>query len=103
MNRVEAIEFAHAQQDIFGGKMGEFLKFVEDELTHSTHSNALDAEPRAGRWIKDGETYALYKCSVCKEFCSGAGWANCIKEEQMYRTFKHCPNCGARMEGDRDA
>lgn len=49
-----------------------------------------------GKWIKDN---SLYKCSACNDFCTVAGWANCIPEEQMYKSFKFCPNCGARMEG----
>lgn len=51
-----------------------------------------------GEWVKDGETYALYKCSACNYFCTVAGYANCIPKERMYKTFKFCPNCGARME-----
>lgn len=42
MNRAEAIEFAKEQRAIFGGRMGEFLKFVEDELAQL---------PSAPRWI----------------------------------------------------
>ena len=49
-----------------------------------------------GKWIKDN---SLYKCSACNDLCTVAGWANCIPEEQMYKSFKFCPNCGARMEG----
>ena len=55
-------------------------------------------EPKRGKWIKDGETYALYKCSACNDFCTVVGYANCISEERMYKTMKFCPNCGARME-----
>ena len=54
------------------------------------------AQPKTGKWIKDN---SLYKCSSCKDLCTVAGWANCIPEEQMYKSFKFCPNCGARMEG----
>lgn len=56
------------------------------------------AERKKGRWIKDGEAYALYKCSACNNLCTVAGWANCVPEEQMYKGFKFCPNCGAEME-----
>ena len=51
-----------------------------------------------GKWIKDGEAYALYKCSVCNDLCTVAGYANCIPVEQMYKVFKFCPHCGARMD-----
>lgn len=55
-------------------------------------------ERKKGRWVKDGEAYALYKCSACNNLCTVAGWANCVPEEQMYKGFKFCPNCGAEME-----
>ncbi len=43
MNRAEAVEFAKEQRAIFGGRMGEFLKFVEDELSQTNASNTLNA------------------------------------------------------------
>ena len=58
---------------------------------------------KVGKWIKDGEAYALYKCSVCNDFCTVVGYADCISEERMYKTMKYCPNCGARMERSEDA
>lgn len=39
MYRAEAIEFAKEQQEIFGGKMGEFLEFVETELSSAKDTN----------------------------------------------------------------
>ena len=57
----------------------------------------LDA-PKRGKWIKDGDAYALYKCSVCNDVCPAVGYADCIPEERMYKIMKYCPNCGARME-----
>lgn len=45
--------------------------------------NELPSAERRGRWI---ETLFGWRCSVCGE-------------EQDYSVyFKHCPNCGARME-----
>lgn len=55
-------------------------------------------EPKRGKWTNDGKAYALYQCSACNEFCTVAGYANCIPEERMYKTMKYCPNCGAKME-----
>ena len=40
-------------------------------------------EVKHGRWTEDEEGY--YHCSVCKELLD---W-----------NYKHCPNCGARMDG----
>ena len=56
------------------------------------------ADVKHGKWIKDGDGYALYKCTACNDLCTVAGYADCISEEQMHKTFKFCPNCGARME-----
>ena len=58
----------------------------------------LPSAEKRGRWIKDGDTYSLYKCSSCNDFCTVVGYANCISEERMYKTMKFCPNCGARMD-----
>ena len=59
-------------------------------------------EPKRGKWINDGKRCALYKCSACNDLCTVAGWANCIPEEQMYKGFKFCPNCGAKMERNEE-
>ena len=44
-------------------------------------------EVRHGRWEKCKECCCEYRCSVCGyEFC---------------RTTNYCPNCGAKMDGER--
>ena len=56
----------------------------------------MDAkEVRHGRWIKDKN---LYKCTACNDLLTVAGWADSIPEKQIYKAFKYCPNCGARMD-----
>ncbi len=52
-------------------------------------------EVRHGRWIKDKN---LYKCTACNDLLAVAGWADCIPEKQIYKAFRYCPNCGARMD-----
>lgn len=52
-----------------------------------------------GHWIKDN---GIYKCTACNSLCTVAGWADCIPEKQMYKVFRFCPNCGAKMDEDRD-
>ena len=60
----------------------------------------VDAAPvKHGKWINDND---LYKCTACNDLCTVAGWANCISEKQMYKVFKYCPNCGARMDAKDD-
>ena len=77
----------------------EALKKVDlDSFAYQAILNLPTVEPKKGKWVKDGEKCALYKCSACNDLCTVAGWANCIPEEQMYKVFKFCPNCGARME-----
>ena len=79
---------------------------VDDEwmLKHGMIQDAdfTTIEQRRGKWIKDGVANSLYKCTACNDLCTVAGWANCIHEEQMYKTFKFCPNCGARMGRSED-
>lgn len=42
-----------------------------------------------GRWINQDNTYTKYQCSACKERnFDGVG--------------RYCPNCGAKMDGERD-
>lgn len=57
---------------------------------------------KVGKWIKDGDAYSLYKCTACNGLCTVAGYADCIPEERMYKAFKFCPNCGARMERSKE-
>lgn len=77
---------------------------METQTKKPTYFPAIiDAVPvKRGKWIKDGEKCALYKCTTCNDLCTVAGWANCIPEEQMYKAFKFCPNCGAQMKRSED-
>lgn len=60
----------------------------------------IEAEPiRHGHWINDE---GLYKCSVCNNFATIAGYANCIPIEQMNKTMKYCNSCGAKMDEVND-
>ena len=49
-----------------------------------------------GRWIEtlvpDGY---VQKASRMRKQCSVCGWTNACR-------YKYCPNCGAKMDGDRD-
>lgn len=76
---------------------------VDDVKAELEEAPAIDVpERKVGKWIKDGIAYSLYKCTACNDLCTVAGWANCIPEEQMYKGFKFCPNCGAKMERSED-
>lgn len=55
---------------------------------------ALEQEPKSGNWIDDMELG--YHVSICSN-CNWRGHGStCLR----YRA-KYCPNCGARMEGDK--
>lgn len=72
-----------------------------DAITLGYIKNLPSVTPkqRTGKWVKDKN---LYKCTACNELCTQAGWASCISKEQIYKAFKYCPNCGAKMEGESE-
>ncbi len=57
---------------------------------------------KVGKWTNDRVAYGIYKCTACEGLCRVASWANCFSEEQMYKEFKFCPNCGAMMDGGEE-
>lgn len=78
------------------------LAFGAKPAVHAQAVNILNGMPSAektGKWVKDNN---LYRCTACNNLCAVAGWANSIPEEQMYKAFKYCPNCGARMVDDNE-
>ena len=55
-------------------------------------------EVKHGRWIEK-ETYLdiYYDCSICGEsFCF-------LEGSPTDNSYKYCPNCGAKMDGERKA
>ena len=59
---------------------------------------AADVVPvRHGRWIKvDDGIYYKMECSECGERPLRNRWVD------DYDLSRYCPNCGARMDGDRE-
>lgn len=52
----------------------------------------VDAEPvRRGEWLPPHERRPMYECSCC-------GW---YVDRGGYLDFTYCPNCGAKMVGER--
>lgn len=50
---------------------------------------AVDAVPVVhGRWIRQSGSAFVFKCSACEFKFAGVAIA------------KHCPNCGAKMDGE---
>lgn len=54
---------------------------------------AVDAEPvRHGRWFFDSGIDYCEKCTECKS-----------PKPPHYISDNYCPNCGVKMDGDKDA
>lgn len=52
-----------------------------------------------GEWKEETDEYMIcateFTCSVCnKTFCSSE-----LTDKEFYEMMKHCPNCGAKMDG----
>lgn len=78
----------------------EATQYAKDEKIYVTIRNNIACkffknkadvvEVKHGKWINgDMPTYGGFKCTSCKK--------NSIQNS------KYCPNCGARMDGSRDA
>ena len=50
----------------------------------------LPSAEKHGKWVKISDRN--YKCSCCN-----AWWS--VDRDSTMKDFKHCPNCGARMDG----
>lgn len=92
---------AHLVQEIadreIGGETASLIQYV------LSHTPTIEAEPvRHGRWIKTdngirinintGEPFRAYLHD-----CSACGWHTGNQGSR----FNYCPNCGAKMDGDK--
>ena len=98
MTRSEAIEVAKNLKEFYDGKMGEFLKFVEKELTQTE---------RRGEWIKMSDADGVYwACSECGEDIPRVAHFNrdfdLLPHLESINKTNYCPNCGVKM-GQRRA
>ena len=67
----------------YGTRLGlEYSKSLVE-----TAETADVQEVRHGKWEKCKECCCEYRCSVC--------------EYELCRTTNYCPNCGAKMDGER--
>lgn len=57
------------------------------EMAMDKQEDADVQEVRHGKWEKCKEYCCEYRCSVC--------------EYELCRTTNYCPNCGAKMDGER--
>lgn len=85
------------------GQDGFFLKEVV--------LNILDGQPTAdvvevvhAKWELEHKTYGKMRCSHCKHNCQTERKPDPYEDYQMtdfYVESPFCPNCGARMDGER--
>lgn len=70
---------------------GDIRNAVFEAYKAIDHLPAADVqEVRHGRWIK-GKIMGLFKCSACHNTF-----------DYWVTGYNHCPNCGARMEGEEN-
>ncbi len=69
---------------------------TQEDVEYSIdHADTVDAvEVVHGRWEQQ---QGLYSCSECGKTCPYDVQADAI----MYWTCNYCPNCGAKMDGER--
>jgi len=62
------------------------------------------AEVKHGRWRNCYLDYTLAECSECKEMFDVCSEEKATAElfDVFNRFYKFCPNCGARMDGERN-
>ena len=73
----------YSQPVVYGTRLGlEYSKSLVE-----TAETADVQEVRHGKWEKCKECCCEYRCSVC--------------EYELCRTTNYCPNCGAKMDGER--
>ena len=73
----------------YPGRSEEFMTAIDVAIADLADAPTVDAVPvRHGRWIDAREYCGDYMCSNC---------------EALYGTnkFNYCPNCGAKMDGER--
>ena len=89
MTREEAIEYLY---DVKTDAIYQVTTEEKEALDMAIE--ALEQEPKTGHWIRFKELengYYHIKCSECGQYWSVDGHA---------KVFKHCFNCGAKMESE---
>ena len=78
----KASERMHTICGVKGVEIGAVIKAVDMFPTADV------VEVRHGEWKKVSEKYPRYVCTSCNHLYNN-------------KEYKHCPNCGAKMDGER--
>lgn len=80
-------------EKMYGQKSAAFSVFVEAKLTLDAMPT-IDAVPVVHGYNTKDDSPSLFGCSVCGWFCLDT---YCGDTD----TYNYCPNCGAKMDGER--
>ena len=79
------------------GTIQEAIKMISS----SEYTPAADVAPVVhGEWLRaddDWNSLTTIQCSIC-----GEEWCFETDDDVSLLNYKHCPNCGARMDGGED-
>lgn len=87
------------RRDHYDRKNGNkhFINGIESVLEYAENLPAADVAPVVhGKWLRsddDWDSLTTIRCSVC-----GEEWCFEMIDDVVLLNYKHCPNCGAKMD-----
>jgi len=81
---------------LFGIYATELWAMPENDFLEWLNADAQDMpteEQRTGRWLTSDDMYETGVCSCCRYDTQEP--VSCVN-------YAYCPNCGAKMEGEKD-
>ena len=90
MKEIEKVYSDHYEMS-YDQHIHDFFNAVRRRIRRCSTVDAVEVVH--GRWIDE---YPYVRCSECN-----AEWINCRTDNEP-KMFYYCPNCGAKMDGDRN-